>query len=203
MAVDIGGTFTDLVCDDEDSGEVSSFKVSTTPDDLSMGILAAIRHVALDPSDISFFVHGSTAGLNAFLERRGAHTALITTRGFRDVDEIGRANRPEMYNLHYRKPQPLLPRRYVYEVPERMAYDGTVEEPLNEAALKAVARAIAAEQFSAVAISFLRELRVHLGGGDFSGSGCVVLMPAAEKFLGTQVVFGPVILFSLVTHRSP
>ena len=71
--VDIGGTFTDLVCYDEDSGQVSSFKVSTTPDDLSMGILAAIRHVALDPSDISLFVHGSTAGLNAFLEE-GART---------------------------------------------------------------------------------------------------------------------------------
>ena len=140
VAIDIGGTFTDLVCFDENSGRVQTHKVSTTPHNLSAGILAAMQHVVPDPSGLAFFVHGSTAGLNAFLERKGAATALITTKGFRDIYEIGRANRPEMYNLHYRKPTPLLPRRHIYEVPERTAYDGTVEEPLDEAALEAVAR---------------------------------------------------------------
>ena len=155
VAVDIGGTFTDLVCFDESSGEVTTGKVSTTPQDLSSGIVEAMQAIVPDLSDVSFFVHGSTAGLNAFLERRGAPVALITTRGFRDVYEIGRANRPEMYNLHYRKPTPLVPRRYIYEVAERTTYDGTIEEPLDEAGLEALARELSAKDFAAVAVCFL------------------------------------------------
>ncbi len=155
VAVDIGGTFTDLVCFDETSGEVRTGKVSTTPQDLSSGIVEAMQGAVPDLSSVNFFVHGSTAGLNAFLERRGAPVALITTRGFRDVYEIGRANRPEMYNLHYRKPTPLVPRRHIYEVTERTAYDGTIEEPLDEAGLEGLANEIAANNFTAVAICFL------------------------------------------------
>src|SRR5215510_12208012 len=108
VAIDIGGTFTDLVCFDQLTGTVRHDKISTTPGDLAGGIVHVLDRVIDDATEIAFFVHGTTAGLNAFLERRGAPVALITTRGFRDVYEIGRANRPDMYNLHYRKPTPLV-----------------------------------------------------------------------------------------------
>ncbi len=155
VAIDIGGTFTDLVCYDEISGQVHTSKVSTTPQDLSTGILAALQSVVTDLSSVAFFVHGSTAGLNAFLERKGTDVALITTRGFRDVYEIGRANRPEMYNLHYRKPTPLVPRRHVFEITERTTYDGTIEEPLDEDELQILATRLAAKGFKAIAVCFL------------------------------------------------
>jgi N-methylhydantoinase A len=155
IAIDVGGTFTDLVCFDQLTGAVRHHKLPTTPGDLSVAIVDILDRAVDDPRDIAFFVHGSTAGLNAFLERRGARVALITTRGFRDVYEIGRANRPDMYNLHYRKPAPLVPRRDVYEVPERILYDGYVEEPLDERALIEVARQIASTGVNAVAVCFL------------------------------------------------
>jgi N-methylhydantoinase A len=155
VAVDIGGTFTDLVCFDQVSGDVRVEKVSTTPTDLSNGIVEVLDRAVSDPRDIAFFVHGSTAGLNAFLERRGARVALITTQGFRDVYQIGRANRPDMYNLHYRKPEPLVPRRDIYEVPERILFDGSVEQPLDEATLTRIARDIARQKITSVAVCFL------------------------------------------------
>jgi N-methylhydantoinase A len=155
VAVDIGGTFTDLVCFDQASARVVDEKVSTTPTDLSNGIVEVLERAVSDLRDVAFFVHGSTAGLNAFLERRGARVALITTQGFRDVYQIGRANRPDMYNLHYRKPEPLVPRRDIYEVPERILFDGSVEQPLDEAALTRIARDIARQKITSVAVCFL------------------------------------------------
>ncbi|KKM10629.1 hypothetical protein SY88_13300 [Clostridiales bacterium PH28_bin88] len=124
--MDIGGTFTDFVLYDELTGEYRTGKVSTTPKDLSIGVLEGLGHLAKDLSDIDFCVHGTTAGLNSFLERKGARVALITTEGFRDVYEIARGNRPEMYNLQYRKPEPLVKRRDIFELKERVLFDGTV-----------------------------------------------------------------------------
>ncbi|MGE5483421.1 MAG: hydantoinase/oxoprolinase N-terminal domain-containing protein, partial [Ignavibacteriales bacterium] len=108
VATDIGGTFTDFVLFDEETGDYSTGKVSTTPSDLSVGVLEGLSQMSSDFSAISFCVHGTTAGINAFLERKGARVALVTTEGFRDVYEIARGNRPDMYNLQYRKPQPLV-----------------------------------------------------------------------------------------------
>src|SRR3954451_19786346 len=95
VAADIGGTFTDIVSYDPETGQTSTAKVLSTPEDLSTGILQGVQRLAPNLADIEFFVHGTTAGLNAFLERKGAQVALLTTEGFRDVYEIGRANRPD------------------------------------------------------------------------------------------------------------
>ena len=103
VATDIGGTFTDLVWQDERKGTVGSTKVPTTPQDFGAGVVAAIRDSGQDARGTAFLVHGTTLVINALTERKGVCTGLITTRGFRDVLEIGRANRPDIYNMTYVK----------------------------------------------------------------------------------------------------
>jgi N-methylhydantoinase A len=110
IATDIGGTFTDLVYFDEATAELGLAKVSTTPDDLSRGVLETIDRARLSAARARFFVHGTTVVINALTERKGARTGLITTHGFRDVLEIGRANRPDIYNFSFQKPEPFVPR---------------------------------------------------------------------------------------------
>ncbi len=153
VGVDIGGTFTDAVAID-DEGTIRTAKALTTPGRLHEGVLAAVENLGVDWSDVDTFIHGTTAGLNAFLERRGARVALLTTAGFRDVYEIGRANRPEMYNVRYRPPTPLVPRRHVFEVDERMDAAGRVLRPIDEAALLPVLDRLR-DGFDAVAVSLL------------------------------------------------
>lgn len=105
FAIDTGGTFTDIVVLDEATGEFSIDKAATTPQDTLVGVLASIDKVGIDLKEVdNFFVHGSTTALNAMLERKGVKTAFVTTRGFRDVPEIMRYNRTEMYNPKYTKP---------------------------------------------------------------------------------------------------
>jgi N-methylhydantoinase A len=135
VAVDIGGTFTDLVAQDE-LGRVSVAKVLTTPLDHSEGVMSAIAKAGADPRETALFLHGSTIAINTVIERKGVKTALITTRGFRDVYEIGRSNRPDAYNLIFERPVPLVPRSLRREVTERM----TAREytPLNRAEAAAV-----------------------------------------------------------------
>jgi N-methylhydantoinase A len=132
IAVDIGGTFTDLVAVDDD-GNVSRSKSLTTPDDLARGIHDCLLGAKVDVAGAEFFVHGSTVTINAVLERKGARTGLITTQGFRDVYEIGRGNRPEGYNLFFKRPVPLVPRDLRLEVDERLYATGEVSKPLDEA----------------------------------------------------------------------
>lgn len=132
IGIDIGGTFTDLIVVDEAEGRSFVEKVPTTPGNLAAGVLGGLDHLALAPGAVEMIVHGTTIGLNAFIERRGAPTGLITTAGFRDIYEIGRHNRVETYDLFYRKPQPLVPRRYRLEVTERVGADGKVQVPLDE-----------------------------------------------------------------------
>ena len=103
LAIDIGGTFTDLVLFDEKNGKLESFKSLSTPSDPSVGVLNTINLSGIKTSDIDFFVHGGTTVINAITERKGVKTALITTLGFRDVLEIMRGNRPDMYNLKAKK----------------------------------------------------------------------------------------------------
>jgi N-methylhydantoinase A len=140
---------------DERSGELGLAKVSTTPDDYARGVLETIERSAAQSGETSFFVHGSTVVINALTERKGARTGLITTRGFRDVLEIGRANRSDIYNLAYRKPEPFIPRALRCEVPERVNYKGEVLEPLDEEAVREAVRGLKSLDVAAIAICFL------------------------------------------------
>src|ERR671919_488587 len=154
IAVDIGGTFTDLVAVD-DQGEVFRSKSLTTPDDLARGIRDCLTGARIDVSRASFFVHGSTVTINAVLERKGARTGLITTKGFRDVYEIGRGNRPEGYNLFFKRPVPLVPRDLRLEVDERLYATGEVFKPLDEESAKTTIGALKAAGVESVAVCLL------------------------------------------------
>ena len=155
VASDIGGTFTDLAYLDERSGKVGTAKVSTTPADFAQGVVETLRRAQLNVPDTSYFVHGSTVIINALTERRGVKTGLITTKGFRDVLEIGRANRPDIYNMYYTKPKPFVPRYLRLEVAERVNYKGEVLTPLSEADVRAAVAKLQAEGVQAVAVCFL------------------------------------------------
>ncbi len=138
--IDVGGTFTDLIALDTASGETRIAKVPTTPDNQAYGVLAALEETGLDLADLTLIVHGTTTTTNALLERKLAKTGLVTTRGFRDVLELGRRTRPTPYGLTGRF-EPLIPRELRLEVPERMDAAGEVVTPLDENALqKAVAK---------------------------------------------------------------
>src|SRR5262245_43163341 len=155
LAVDIGGTFTDLAAQDTAAGRVVRAKTDTTPGALDRGVLAALAQSRVPAEGIAAFIHGTTVVVNAATERTGAVTALVTTRGFRDVLEIGRANRPDLYNLAYRKPAPFVPRHLRFEVGERMTYQGEVAEPVNGDDLARVADRLAGAGVQAVAVCFL------------------------------------------------
>lgn len=155
LATDIGGTFTDLVAFDEGTGRVELSKASSTPKDLVRGILSAMAASSVTVDDVSYFVHGCTVVINAVTERAGAKTALITTAGFRDVLEIGRGNRPDMYNLRFQKPKPFVPRHLRFEVRERVNRRGDVLVPLHLNDLVPIVGYCRAEGVAAVAICFL------------------------------------------------
>jgi N-methylhydantoinase A len=155
LAVDIGGTFTDLVAQDMATGQVVRAKADTTVRELERGVLAALAQSGVPANMITAFIHGTTAVINAVTERTGAVTALVTTRGFRDVLEIGRANRPDLYNLAYRKPVPFVGRHLRLEVRERMTYQGEVAEPVSGQDLADVADVLQSAKVQAVAICFL------------------------------------------------
>ena len=154
LATDIGGTFTDLVYVDEATGLVTS-KVSSTPPDFAQGVLDVIAKAKLDPLAVTHFVHGSTVVINALTEHKGAKTAFVTTKGFRDVLAIGRANRPDIYNLRFTKQEPFVPHERRFEVEERLDYHGNVVTPLNEAEVQQVAQWLREAEVDAVAICFL------------------------------------------------
>ena len=154
VAVDIGGTFTDLVLEVE-GRPARVTKVLSTPDDLVDGVVNAVAAADVPLSETELFIHGTTAGLNTFLERRGAEVALVTTRGFRDSYLIGRGHRPDMYNLHYRKPTPLLERDAIFEVDERLSADGSILHPVDRQSVVAVGKAIAEAGYQAVAVSLI------------------------------------------------
>ncbi len=154
IAVDIGGTFTDLVAVD-DQGKIYRSKSLTTPDDLARGIDDCLKGAAIDVAGADFFVHGSTVTINAVLERKGARTGLITTKGFRDVYEIGRGNRPEGYNLFFKRPVPLVPRDLRLEVDERLYASGEVLKTLNEQTATAAIGALEAAGVGSVAVCLL------------------------------------------------
>ena len=158
LAIDIGGTFTDAVAIGKE-GDIATAKASTTPGNLTDGVINAIRDLDIALEEVTSFIHGTTAGLNALLERRGAKIALLTTKGFRDVYEIGRANRPEMYNARYKRPLPLVRRRDVYEVDERVAADGSIIRTINVEEIKSLCNKSLKGNYAAIAVCLLHSYR--------------------------------------------
>src|SRR6202161_3686040 len=133
VAIDIGGTFTDLVGFDDKAQKFVEAKSLTTPHELTQGILDCIRKSGLSASAIDELIHGSTTAINTLIERKGAKTGLIVSRGTRDVYIIGRGNRPEAYNLLFHRHQPLVTRHHTREVEERVMSSGDIYRPLNKA----------------------------------------------------------------------
>ena len=162
VAVDIGGTFTDIVVMSGD-GILHESKISTTPDDPSRAVVAGLQallaELGIPASQVEEVLHGTTVGSNTILQRSGARTGLITTRGFRDVLEIGRIRMPDMFDLTWDKPKPLVPRRHRLEVAERIAADGGIVEPLSEASVVAAGERLVAEGIQAVAICLINSYR--------------------------------------------
>lgn len=153
LGVDVGGTFTDLVLADDDGIRVA--KVASTPSDQSGGILTGIDELGVRLATLERFAHGTTVATNTALERDGARTVLVTTAGFRDILEIGRQDRPSLYDLSVRRPAPVVESAFVVEAVERVGADGEVVEALTEDELERVATAVAELSPEAVAISLL------------------------------------------------
>jgi N-methylhydantoinase A len=159
IGFDVGGTFTDFTLHDTADGTLRHFKVPSTPADPSEAIETGLRSLLteprISPAEVGFIGHGTTVATNMVIERRGVPTGLITTRGFRDVLEIGRQVRPHLYDYTVRTPVPLVPRECRLEVAERIDAAGTVLVPLNEDAVTRAADALAAHGVQAIAICFL------------------------------------------------
>jgi N-methylhydantoinase A len=154
VAIDIGGGFTDLVAVDE-NGQMHWSKDQTTPADLTVGVVNVFRRSGIDPGTCHQLLHGQTLVINTIVQRKGARVGLITTKGFRDVLEIQRSNRRDIFNLRYRKPEPFVPRYMRYEVDERTMADGTVLKNVNPAEVAGVYRKLRQEGAESVAICFI------------------------------------------------
>lgn len=152
--IDVGGTFTDLYYSTGAPGSERVLKVPSTPDDPSRGLIDALDAASIQMSELDIILHGTTIATNAVIERKGARTALITTRGFRDVLELGRRDRQRMYGLTGTQ-DPLVPRRMRWEVAERLDHRGNVLIPLDEARVAGLAEALAQEEVDSIVISFL------------------------------------------------
>src|ERR1700753_3987871 len=153
VGVDIGGTFTDLVGYRE--GELLLAKTLTTPSNPTQGVATALELAGTKLRELDEFLHGSTMAINTVLERKGSATALITTEGFRDVYEIGRGNRPDAFDIHFQRPQPLIPRHLRFEVRERLNAKGDVLMQLDEDAVRALGAQLVEQGIESVAICFL------------------------------------------------
>jgi N-methylhydantoinase A len=155
VAVDIGGTFSDLVCLDTTSGEIRNAKVPSTPPTFIDGVIAALEKVGVDPAAMDVFKHGSTIATNAIIQRRGARTALLTTEGFRDVLGAGRADRTDHFDLSSIERPPLVPRRDVVAVRERVDYEGTPVVPLDRESMRRAIELLRNRAVESVAVVFL------------------------------------------------
>ena len=160
VATDVGGTFTDLVYYDYDEatgqvGEIRTRKSDTTPPNFEEGVMNTIDQAGITPAHFSFFAHGTTVVINALTEHKGSKTGLITTKGFRDVLEIQRGNRPDVFNFYFTKPTPFVPRHLRREITERSNFKGDIETPLALDELAGIIEDFRAEGVEAVAICFL------------------------------------------------
>ena len=155
VAVDIGGTFTDFVVLSGETGDFIVGKALSDPQDLTAAVVRGLHRLGVDPTEIEFFVHGTTVGLNALLEGKGEPVALVTTKGFRDVLEIGRMSKPDMYNIFYSRPAPLVPRRHRFEVDERVDGFGSVLRRTSLGEVNEIAAAIDRVGIRSVAVCTL------------------------------------------------
>ena len=155
VAIDIGGTFTDLVAHDEDGGELVTVKTPSTPPTFIEGVIGALEKAHITPGEVATLKHGSTIATNAIIERRGAKTGMVTTRGFRDVLAAGRANRPDLFNSNWDPSPPLVKRRHILEARERVDYEGTVLEELNEDDVREAARKFKLRGIESVAVAYI------------------------------------------------
>lgn len=160
---DVGGTFTDTIILDEQSGQLMIGKVLTTPEDPSEGVLLGLKILTqeqkISPAEIKHLIHGTTLVTNAMIERRGAKTALITTKGFRDTLEARREKRPDLFDIFVVSPEPLVPRHLRREVLERMDEAGTIVIPLDRADAESVVKELMAEGVEAIAVCLLHSFR--------------------------------------------
>ena len=155
VAVDVGGTFTDLIVHDEQSGSVAIAKTASIPHDPAAAIMAALEQAEIAPRDMTFFAHGSTVGTNALITRRLPRTAVVASEGFRDVHEIRRGTKPDLWDAYSDVAPPYVRRRDRFEVLERIDYAGTVLTALDEDATRAVARRIKGRGYESVAVTFI------------------------------------------------
>ena len=157
IGIDIGGTFTDLVAISAD-GSVRTHKTASTPTDYSLGIVEGLRVLLPDSgarAQVLELLHATTVGSNTILEGKTARTALITTRGFRDVLEIRDLRMPRLYDINWTKPPPLVPRHLRLEVDEKLRPDGSVSVPLDPVSIAAAIRTLRGEAVESVAICLL------------------------------------------------
>ncbi len=163
IGIDVGGTFTDFTMIDEGTGQVHFHKVPSTPHDpseaIAQGIAGLLADQGVAPAQVSHVGHGTTVATNLIIERKGARVGLITTRGFRDILEIGRQTRPHLYDYGVGKPPVAVPRQFRIEVAERIDASGAVHVPLDEAAVREAARYFAQHGIGAVTICFLHAYR--------------------------------------------
>jgi len=154
ICIDIGGTFTDFIAQDS-SGRILLYKTLTTPQDYTEGIRTGLANLRVPANEVDMCVHGTTIAINTIIERKGARTALVTTKGFRDVLEIGRGNRPNSYNLFFNKADPLIPRSLRLEVTERANSRGEILTALDSKEAAEMAAKIADTDVEAVSVCFL------------------------------------------------
>ena len=154
VSADIGGTFTDIVVEDTNNKNIKTIKVLSTPENPANAVFDGLNS-NLNIKDVNFIVHGTTVGLNAFLERKGSRVLLIMTNGISDTYTIARGDRKELYNVQYSKPGTLVPRKDVFEVNERIMWDGSIHTPLNENDLSKIAKIINDEDVKAIAVCYL------------------------------------------------
>jgi N-methylhydantoinase A len=163
VGIDIGGTFTDLVLIDDESGRRSVGKILTNPEDPSeaveKGLVELLEREGLAAAQLGTVIHGTTLVTNALIERKGVKTALLTTEGFRDVVAIGTEHRYDMYDIFIEKPEPLVPRGLRYGVCERMLDDGSVVLGLDEEQVRSILAELREREVRAVAVSFLHAFR--------------------------------------------
>ncbi|MDP9612573.1 MULTISPECIES: hydantoinase/oxoprolinase family protein [Streptomyces] len=192
IGVDTGGTFTDVVAYDEGTGTVHVRKVSSTPQDPGLAIVEGVRQILeqigdRSMADVSYFAHGTTVGTNALLTGRGVRTAVITTRGFRDLLELGRGRRPRLYDLQADKPAPFASRDLRLEVTERVRHDGRVEVPLDEQDVRAAAKYLREQDVRSVAVCLLYSF-LHPRHEERIGEILAEELPGAYVSLSSRVL---------------
>src|SRR6516165_5398434 len=157
LAIDVGGTFTDVVLDR--SGQQWTTKVLTTHDAPEKGVIggveAALKGAGVAAADVGFIIHGTTLATNALIERKGARTALLTTEGFRDTIELGTESRFDQYDVNLVKQAPLVPRNWRIPIVERVAADGEILHPLDEASVLVAIDRLREDSIQSVAVAFL------------------------------------------------